>query len=229
MALTSPHKIFSTEGQDLDMSRTLSRMCVLLVLVSGQESQEPETRLISSEITLDLEIQIEVEEPDIDGANNTREEKPGPTIQAVEATLYGDEDYEDYEVKGNDSFNTKSDNTTLPILDSKRTTGGLSNNISITVRPPDLSTSQNRSVRSTTNKERTIQLNTTIMESSTTVSEKTSESDVGVISGNNATENTIDIDQAGDETVKRDQYSNVSLVQLLFFLIFVLVMGKIIF
>ena len=67
------------------------------------------------------------------------------------------------------------------------------------------------------------------MESSTTISEKTSESDVGVISGNNATENTIDIDQAGDETVKRDQYSNVSLVQLLFFLIFVLVMGKIIF
>ena len=174
------------------MSRTLSGMCVLMVLVSGQESQEPETRLISSEITLDLEIQIEVEEPDKDSANNTREEKTGPTIQAVEATLYGDEDYEDYEVKGNDSFNTKSDNTTLPILDSKRTTGGLSNNnISITVRPPDLSTSQNRSVRSTTNKERTIQLNTTIMESSTTFSEETSENDVGVLYRNNATENTI--------------------------------------
>ena len=45
----------------------------------------------------------------------------------------------------------------------------------------------------------------------------------------NATENTIDIDQAGDETVKREQYSNVSHVQLLFFLIFVLVMGNIYF
>ena len=49
-------------------------MCVLLVLVSGQESQEPETKPISSEITLDLEIQIEVEEPDNNGVNNTRED-----------------------------------------------------------------------------------------------------------------------------------------------------------
>ena len=60
-------------------------------------------------------------------------------------------------------------------------------------------------------------------------SEETSENDVGVLSRNNATENTIDIDQAGGETVKREQYPNVSLVQLLFFLIFVLVMGNIYF
>ena len=209
------------------MSRTLSRMCVLLVLVSGQESQEPEARLISSEITLDLEIQIEVEEPKNDGTNNTKEGTLGPTIEAVEATLYADEDYDDYEVKGNDSLNTKSDNTTLPILVSKRTTGGLSNNISVTVRPSDsdLSNSQNRSVISTTNKERTIQQNTTLMETSTTISEITFESDKGVTSGNITTGSTIDIGQAGDETVKKEKYSNVSLVQLLFFFIFVLVMG----
>ena len=115
-------------------------MCVLLVLVSGQESQEPETKLISSEITLDLEIQIEVEEPDNTGASNTREEKLGPTIQAVEATLYEEEDYEDYEGMENENVSTKSDNTTLPILVSKRTTGGLSNIISVTSQPSDLNT-----------------------------------------------------------------------------------------
>lgn len=207
------------------MSRTLSAMCVLLVLVSGQESQEPETKLISSEITLDLEIQIEVEEPDNAWANKTREDKLGPTIQAVEATLY-EEDFEDYEEMENENVSTKSDNTTLPILVSKRTTGGLSNIISVTSQPSD--TSQNMSDKSTTNKERTIQQNMTMLESSTTTSsdERTFESDNGYVYGNNGTESYVNISTV--ETVKKENYSNVSLVQLLFFFIFVFVMGIII-
>ena len=200
-------------------------MCVLLVLVSGQESQEPETKLISSEITLDLEIQIEVEEPDNAWANKTREDKLGPTIQAVEATLY-EEDFEDYEEMENENVSTKSDNTTLPILVSKRTTGGLSNIISVTSQPSD--TSQNMSDKSTTNKERTIQQNMTMLESSTTTSsdERTFESDNGYVYGNNGTESYVNISTV--ETVKKENYSNVSLVQLLFFFIFVFVMGIII-
>ena len=207
------------------MSRTLLAMCVLLVLVSGQESQEPETKLISSEITLDLEIQIEVEEPDNAWANKTREDKLGPTIQAVEATLY-EEDFEDYEEMENENVSTKSDNTTLPILVSKRTTGGLSNIISVTSQPSD--TSQNMSDKSTTNKERTIQQNMTMLESSTTTSsdERTFESDNGYVYGNNGTESYVNISTV--ETVKKENYSNVSLVQLLFFFIFVFVMGIII-
>ena len=205
------------------MSRTLSALCVLLVLVSGQE---PETKLISSEITLDLEIQIEVEEPDNAGANNTREDKLGPTIEAVEATLYEEEDFEDYEGMENENVSTKSDNVTLPILVSKGTTGGLSNNISVTSQPSDLNTSQNMSDKSTTNKERTIQQNMTMMESLTTFSdERTFESDNGYAYGNNATEGHVN---STVETVKRENYSSVSLVQLLFFFIFVFVMGKII-
>ena len=207
------------------MSRTLSALCVLLVLVSGQE---PETKLISSEITLDLEIQIEVKEPDNARENNTREDKLGPTIEAVEATLYEEEDFEDYEGMENENVSTKSDNVTLPILVSKGTTGGLSN-ISVTSQPSDLNTSQNMSDKSTTNKERTIQQiqqNMTMMESLTTFSdERTFESDNGYAYGNNATEGHVN---STVETVKRENYSSVSLVQLLFFFIFVFVMGKII-
>ena len=199
-------------------------MFVLLVLVSGQESQEPEMKLISSEITLDLEIQIEVEEPD-----NTREkeDKLGPTIEAVEATLYEDEDYEDYERIGNATAITKSDNTTLPILVSRRTTRGLRNNTLVTFQPPDIGVSQNRSMRSTTDTERTILQNVTLMESSTMISENTFESDNGITSGTNTNTTESDMGQTGGEPVKRENYSNVSLVQLLFFFIFVFVMGKV--
>ena len=108
----------------LEMSRTLSGMCVLIVLVSGQEGQ---VGIISSEITLDLEIQIEVKEPDVAGANKTAD-KLGPTIEAVEATLY-EYDYDEGNVI------TESDNT-LSMLDSNRTTeGDLNSNISVTFRP----------------------------------------------------------------------------------------------
>ena len=79
--------------------------------------------------------------------------------------------------------------------------------------------------KSTTNKERTIQQNMTRMESSTTSSdERTFESDSGDVYGNNGTESHVNMSTV--ETVKRENYSSVSLVQLLFFFIFVFVMGK---
>ena len=79
--------------------------------------------------------------------------------------------------------------------------------------------------KSTTNKERTIQQNMTRMESSTTSSdERTFESDNGDVYGNNGTESHVNMSTV--ETVKRENYSSVSLVQLLFFFIFVFVMGK---